>query len=84
MQSQFYHEWAPVIIIIVFIFAFCHDAPVQPLQPLKLDCFWHYLSAKWEDLKLRYFDYPCMTNASLSQIYSMSNALQNFNQFEQL
>ena len=36
----------------------CPIAPVPPLDPPKQRCFWHYASAKWEDLRQYYSDFP--------------------------
>ena len=36
----------------------CSITPVQPQDPLKRRCFWHFNSAKWEDLRQYYSDFP--------------------------
>ena len=35
----------------------CSITPVQPQNPPKRTCFWHFNSAKWEDLKQYYSDF---------------------------
>ena len=34
----------------------CYIAPVRPQDPPKCRCFWHFNSAKWEDLRQYYSD----------------------------
>ena len=36
----------------------CSIAPVQPQDPPKQRCFWHFNSAKWEDPRQYYSDFP--------------------------
>jgi len=36
----------------------CPITPVPPLNPPKQRYFWHYASAKWEDLRWYYSDFP--------------------------
>ena len=36
----------------------CCIASVRPQDPTKRRCFWHFNSAKWEDLRQYYSDYP--------------------------
>ena len=40
------------------IFVTCSIAPVQPQDPPKRRCFWHFNSAEWEDLRQYYSDFP--------------------------
>ena len=40
------------------IFITCFITPVQPQDPPKRRCFWHFNSAKWEDLRQYYSDFP--------------------------
>ena len=35
----------------------CSIAPVRPQDPLKQRCFWHFNSAKWQDLRQYYSDF---------------------------
>ena len=36
----------------------CPIIPVQPQDPPKRRCFWHFNSSKWEDLRQYYSDFP--------------------------
>ena len=40
------------------ISVFCPIAPVQPLDPPRRRCFWHYDSARWEDMRQYFSDFP--------------------------
>ena len=39
-------------------FVICSITPVQPQDPPKQRCCWHFNSAKWEDLSQYYSDFP--------------------------
>ena len=41
-----------------FISVICSITPVQPQDPPRRKCFWHFNSAKWEDLKQYYSVFP--------------------------
>ena len=36
----------------------CPVAPVQPQDPPKRRCFWHFSSARWDDLRMYFSDFP--------------------------
>ncbi len=40
------------------ISVFCPIAHVQPMDIPKRQCFWHYASARWEDLRMYFSDFP--------------------------
>ena len=40
------------------ISASCPIAPIPPQDPPKRRCFWHYASARWDDLRMYFSDFP--------------------------
>ena len=40
------------------ISVYCPITPVPHQNPWKRRCFWHYISAKWDDLRRYYSDFP--------------------------
>ena len=50
--------------------------PVQPQDPPKQRCFWHLNSAKWEDLRQYYSDFPwddyCFVPSTLQRWLSLA------------
>ena len=41
-----------------FISLTCSITLVQPQDPPKRSCFWHFNSAKWKDLRQYYYNFP--------------------------
>lgn len=39
-------------------FFVCPVASVQPLNSQKRRCLWHYASAQWDDLRMKFFTIP--------------------------
>jgi len=40
------------------ISVFCPITPVRPLDPARRRCFWHFSSARWDDLRSYFSDFP--------------------------